>query len=69
MEGDTRSLRPTMAASLTYAAFVPLSLTVVWVIQFVSPPEKAVIGLKYVYIAARGKQSVNGTWDIVIRLE
>ena len=33
------------------------------------PPEKAVIGLKYVYIAARGKQVTNGTWDIVIRLE
>jgi len=33
------------------------------------PPEKAVIGLKYVYIAARGKVSVNGTWDIVLRIE
>ena len=33
------------------------------------PPEKAVIGLKYVYIAARGKNSVNGTWDIVVRVE
>jgi hypothetical protein len=33
------------------------------------PPEKAVIGLKYVYIAARGKLSVNGTWDIVVRVE
>jgi hypothetical protein len=33
------------------------------------PPEKAVIGLKYVYIAARGKVSVNGIWDIVVRVE
>ena len=32
-------------------------------------PEKAVMGLKYVYIAARGKVIVNATWDIVIRLE
>ena len=33
------------------------------------PPEKAVLGLKYVYIAARGKIVDNGIWDIVIRLE
>ena len=33
------------------------------------PPEKAVIGLRYVYLAARGKQSVNGTWDVVLRVE
>ena len=33
------------------------------------PPEKAVIGLRYVYIAARGKVSVNGTWDVVLRVE
>ena len=33
------------------------------------PPEKAVIGLKFVYIAARGKVSVNGIWDIVVRVE
>jgi hypothetical protein len=33
------------------------------------PPEKAVLGLKYVYIAARGKVSVNGIWDIVLRVE
>jgi hypothetical protein len=32
-------------------------------------PEKAVIGLKYVYLAARGKVTVNGTWDIVVRSE
>jgi hypothetical protein len=33
------------------------------------PPEKAVLGLKYVYIAARGKVFFNGTWDIVLRVE
>jgi hypothetical protein len=33
------------------------------------PPEKGVMGLKYVYIAARGKVSVNGIWDIVLRVE
>jgi hypothetical protein len=33
------------------------------------PPEKAVMGLKYVYIAARGKVFVNGIWDIVLRVE
>jgi hypothetical protein len=33
------------------------------------PPEKGVIGLKFVYIAARGKVSVNGTWDLVLRQE
>jgi hypothetical protein len=33
------------------------------------PPEKAVLGLKYVYIAARGKVSVNATWDLVLRVE
>jgi hypothetical protein len=33
------------------------------------PPEKAVLGLKYVYIAARGKVAVNGIWDIVVRVE
>ena len=33
------------------------------------PPEKAVLGLQYVYIAARGKNSVNATWDIVLRVE
>ncbi len=32
-------------------------------------PEKAVMGFKYVYIAARGKVTSNGTWDIVVRLE
>jgi hypothetical protein len=33
------------------------------------PPEKAVIGLKYVYLASRNKVSVNGIWEIVLRLE
>jgi hypothetical protein len=33
------------------------------------PPEKAVLGLKYVYIAARGKVFVNATWDLVLRVE
>jgi len=33
------------------------------------PPEKAVLGLHTVYIAARGKIVTNGTWDIVLRIE
>lgn len=33
------------------------------------PPEKAVIGLKYVYLASRDKVFTNGTWDIVLRVE
>jgi len=33
------------------------------------PPEKAVIGLKYVYLASRNKVVVNGTWEVVLRLE
>ena len=33
------------------------------------PPEKAVIGLHYVYLASVNKISVNGTWDIVLRVE
>jgi len=33
------------------------------------PPEKAVIGLKYVYLASRNKVFVNGTWDLVLRVE
>jgi hypothetical protein len=33
------------------------------------PPEKAVIGLKYVYLASRNKVFVNGIWDIVLRAE
>ena len=33
------------------------------------PPEKAVIGLKYVYLASRGKVVVNSIWDVVVRVE
>ncbi len=33
------------------------------------PPEKAVIGLHYVYLASRGKVVVNSTWDVVLRVE
>jgi hypothetical protein len=33
------------------------------------PPDKAVIGLPYVYIASRNKVFVNGIWDIVLRVE
>ena len=33
------------------------------------PPEKAVLGLHTVYIAARGKVVTNATWDIVLRVE
>lgn len=33
------------------------------------PPEKAVLGLQYVYIASRNKITVNGIWDIVTRVE
>jgi hypothetical protein len=33
------------------------------------PPDKAVIGLHYVYLASRGKVVVNSIWDIVVRVE
>ena len=33
------------------------------------PPEKAVIGLHYVYLASRNKVTVNGTWEVVLRVE
>jgi hypothetical protein len=33
------------------------------------PPDKAVIGLEYVYIAARNKIVVNGTWDVIVKAE
>jgi hypothetical protein len=33
------------------------------------PPEKAVIGLHYVYLASRNKVFVNGIWDVVLRVE
>ena len=32
-------------------------------------PEKAVIGLQYVYLASRNKITVNGTWEVVLRVE
>jgi len=32
-------------------------------------PEKAVIGLHYVYLASRNKITVNGTWEVVLRVE
>ena len=33
------------------------------------PPDKAVIGLQYVYLASRNKVTVNGTWEVVLRVE
>ncbi len=37
--------------------------------QWYPGPEKAVLGLRYVYIAARGKVITNGIWDVVLRIE
>ena len=37
--------------------------------QWYPPPEKAVLGLHYVYIAARGKVVTNAIWDLVLRVE
>jgi len=37
--------------------------------QWYPPPEKAVIGLAFTYIAARNKVTVNGIWDIVLKAE
>jgi hypothetical protein len=37
--------------------------------QWYPPPEKAVIGLQYVYLAARDKVVVNGIWDLVLKFE
>jgi hypothetical protein len=37
--------------------------------QWYPPPEKAVIGLAFTYIAARNKITVNGIWDIVLKAE
>jgi hypothetical protein len=39
------------------------------VAQWYPGPEKAVLGLRYVYIAARGKVVSNATWDVVLRVE
>jgi hypothetical protein len=37
--------------------------------QWYGPPEKAVLGLLYTYLAARNKVTVNGIWDIVLKTE
>lgn len=37
--------------------------------QWYPPPEKAVLGFQFVYLAARGKVLVNTTWDLVLKLE
>jgi hypothetical protein len=37
--------------------------------QWYPPPDKAVIGLDFVYIAARNKIVARGTWDIVLKTE
>jgi hypothetical protein len=37
--------------------------------QWYPPPEKGVLGLQYVYLAARYKVLVHGTWDIVVKGE
>jgi hypothetical protein len=37
--------------------------------QWYPPPEKAVLGLDFVYIAARNKIVTHGTWDIVLKTE
>ncbi|HEV3139371.1 MAG TPA: hypothetical protein VGY57_02580 [Vicinamibacterales bacterium] len=37
--------------------------------QWYPGPEKAVLGLHTVYLASRGKVVINGTWDIVLRVE
>jgi hypothetical protein len=37
--------------------------------QWYPGPEKAVLGLRYVYIAARHKVVTNGIWDVVLRVE
>jgi hypothetical protein len=37
--------------------------------QWYPGPEKAVLGLRYVYIAARNKVVTNAIWDVVLRVE
>jgi hypothetical protein len=37
--------------------------------QWYPPPDKAVIGLQFVYLAARNKVVVNGTWELVLKAE
>jgi hypothetical protein len=37
--------------------------------QWYPPPEKAVLGLQFTYLAARNKVLDHGTWDIVLKTE
>jgi hypothetical protein len=37
--------------------------------QWYPPPEKGVLGLQFVYLSARSKVLVNGTWDLVLKAE
>ena len=37
--------------------------------QWYPPPEKAVLGLDFVYLAARDKVLVHGIWDLVLKIE
>jgi hypothetical protein len=37
--------------------------------QWYPPPEKAVLGLQFVYLAARYKAVDHGTWDLVLKTE
>jgi len=37
--------------------------------QWYPPPVKAVLGLQFVYLAARFKNTINGTWDVVLKTE
>ncbi len=37
--------------------------------QWYPPPEKAVLGLEFVYLAARNKIVAHGTWDLVLKTE
>jgi hypothetical protein len=37
--------------------------------QWYPPPDKAVLGLEFVYLSARNKVLVNGTWDLVLKAE
>jgi hypothetical protein len=37
--------------------------------QWYPPPDKAVLGLQFVYLAARNKVVVHGIWDLVLKTE
>jgi hypothetical protein len=37
--------------------------------QWYPPPDKAVLGLQFVYLAARNKVVAHGTWDLVLKTE